>query len=62
MTRKIHDVKEELKDHLYKFVKKFDLDLLVPENALTIPLNLPLGHRAGGADFRNRHPDHCASP
>jgi glycosyltransferase involved in cell wall biosynthesis len=43
MTRKIHEVKEELKEHLYKFVKKFDIDLLVPENSLTIPLNLPLG-------------------
>ena len=43
MTRKIHNVKEALKNHLYKFIKKFDIDLLVPENALTIPLNLPLG-------------------
>jgi len=43
MTRKIHEVKEELKEHLYKFTKKFDLDLIVPENSLTIPLNLPLG-------------------
>ncbi len=32
-----------LKEHLYRFVEKFDLHLLVPENALTIPLNLPLG-------------------
>ncbi len=43
MTRKIHDVKEKLKGQLYRFVRKFDIDLLVPENALTIPLNLPLG-------------------
>jgi glycosyltransferase involved in cell wall biosynthesis len=32
-----------LKEHLYRFVEKFDLHLLVPENALTIPLHLPLG-------------------
>ncbi len=33
----------EIKDQLYKFIEKFNLDLLVPENALTIPLNIPLG-------------------
>ena len=43
ITRKIHALKRKIKDHLYRFVEKFDIDLLVPENALTIPLNLPLG-------------------
>ena len=43
VTQKIHELKEEIKDHLYKFIEKFEIDLLVPENALTIPLNLPLG-------------------
>jgi glycosyltransferase involved in cell wall biosynthesis len=43
VTRKIYEVKQKLKDHLYKFIDKFDLDLLVSENALTIPLNIPLG-------------------
>jgi len=43
VTKKIHEVKEELKSHLYKFIKKFKIDLLVPENSMTIPLNLPLG-------------------
>ena len=43
MTRKIHEMKRKLKDQLYKFIEKFNLDLLVPENALTIPLNIPLG-------------------
>ena len=43
VTQKIYEVKQKLKDHLYAFIDKFDLDLLVPENALTIPLNLPLG-------------------
>jgi len=42
-TRRIYELKEHLKNHLYKFVRKFDISLLVPENALTIPLNLPLG-------------------
>ncbi len=43
VTRKIYEIKQHLKDHLYKFIEKFELDLLVPENALTIPLNIPLG-------------------
>ncbi|MFC1816015.1 glycosyltransferase [Thermodesulfobacteriota bacterium] len=43
MTKKIYAVKEKLKNHLYQFIKKFRIDLLVPENALTIPLNIPLG-------------------
>jgi glycosyltransferase involved in cell wall biosynthesis len=43
VTQKIQTLKRNLKDHLYKFIEKFDIDLLVPENALTIPLNLPLG-------------------
>jgi glycosyltransferase involved in cell wall biosynthesis len=43
VTEKIHRYKMILKEHLYRFVEKFDLHLLVPENALTIPLHLPLG-------------------
>jgi glycosyltransferase involved in cell wall biosynthesis len=43
ITQKMHELKRKLKDHIYKFIEKFDIDLLVPENALTIPLNLPLG-------------------
>ena len=43
VTQKIYELKRKLKDHLYKFIEKFEIDLLVPENALTIPLNLPLG-------------------
>ena len=42
-TQKIHELTHTLKDHLYDFVKKFDIDLIVPENALTIPMNIPLG-------------------
>ena len=32
-----------LKDRLYEFIDKFEIDLLIPQNALTIPLNIPLG-------------------
>jgi glycosyltransferase involved in cell wall biosynthesis len=43
ITQKIHAVKEKLKDQIYNFIEKFNIDLLVPENSLTIPLNIPLG-------------------
>jgi mannosylglucosylglycerate synthase len=43
VTQKIHRYKTLLKDHLYKFIEKFNVDLIVPENCLTIPLNIPLG-------------------
>ncbi len=39
----IHWLKDNLKRSVYKFVRKFDLDLLVVENALAIPMNIPLG-------------------
>ena len=43
ITEKIHEITEKIKDHLYKFIEKFNIDILIPENALTIPLNIPLG-------------------
>ena len=43
VTRKIQDMKNILEERIYEFIRKFDLDLLVPENVLAIPMNLPLG-------------------
>jgi glycosyltransferase involved in cell wall biosynthesis len=43
VSKKIYQLAVKLKDDLYEFVKKFDIDLIIPENALTIPLNIPLG-------------------
>ena len=43
LTTQIQTIKEHLKDQLYEFITKFKIDLLVPENAVTIPLNIPLG-------------------
>lgn len=42
-TEKIYAIKQELKEALYAFIRQFDIGLLIPENALTIPLNIPLG-------------------
>ncbi len=43
ITQQINKLKRGLKDHLYKFVDQYKIDLLVAENCLTIPMNLPLG-------------------
>ena len=43
MTKRVNELKEYLKEELYKFARRFDLEILVIENAVTIPLNLPLG-------------------
>lgn len=43
MTRRINELKEFFKEELYKFARRFHLEILIIENAVTIPLNLPLG-------------------
>jgi glycosyltransferase involved in cell wall biosynthesis len=43
VSKKIYQLAVKLKDHLYEFVEKFDIHVLIPENVLTIPLNIPLG-------------------
>lgn len=43
MTRHVNELKEYFKEHLYAFAHRFELEILVIENAVTIPLNLPLG-------------------
>ncbi len=43
VTRKIHRLKEYLKDHLYRFIEAFNIDMVVPQNCLAIPMNIPLG-------------------
>ncbi len=42
-TIRINALKEILKDRIYEFVEKFSIDLLIVENALAIPVNIPLG-------------------
>ena len=43
LTEKIHSIAKELKKKLYEFYENFNIDLIIPENALAIPLNIPLG-------------------
>ncbi|MHB0957800.1 MAG: glycosyltransferase [Pirellulaceae bacterium] len=43
LTRKIHNLADVLKRTLYDFVERFAIDILVIENALCIPVHIPLG-------------------
>jgi glycosyltransferase involved in cell wall biosynthesis len=42
-TELIHLYRAFLKSQLYEFIDEFKIDLLIAENALTIPLHVPLG-------------------
>lgn len=42
-TRWVHVWRQNLRRQLDRFVAEFDLDMLIPQNALAIPLHIPLG-------------------
>lgn len=43
VTRRIFAISEHLKRTLYDFTNKFDIEILIVQNALCIPMNVPLG-------------------
>ena len=43
VTKRIQDLKEYLKEKIYDFITTFEIDLLILQNSLTIPLNISLG-------------------
>jgi glycosyltransferase involved in cell wall biosynthesis len=43
LTKEIHCIKEKLKAKIYRFIEKFKIDILILENCLAIPINIPLG-------------------
>ena len=43
VTRQIYAISEHLKQALYEFVERFELEILIAQNSLTIPMNVPLG-------------------
>jgi glycosyltransferase involved in cell wall biosynthesis len=43
MSRRVDELKKYFKEKLYDFAHQFELEILVIENAVTIPLNLPFG-------------------
>ncbi len=42
-TQQVDDAKRAIKQDLYTALKALELDLLIAENVLTIPMNIPLG-------------------
>ncbi len=43
VTRTIHELRSLLKAQLHRFFEQFDIDLVVAENVLTIPMHVPMG-------------------
>jgi glycosyltransferase involved in cell wall biosynthesis len=43
VTRRIFNMADHLKRSLYEFTRRFEIEILVVQNALTIPMNVPLG-------------------
>ncbi len=43
ISRKIQQIKEELKEEIKNYHSKFGFEILIVQNALAIPLNIPLG-------------------
>jgi len=43
VTDVIHALRTYLKRKIYEFVRQFNIDLIIVENALTIPMHIPLG-------------------
>ncbi len=39
----VHRLRYHIKEHIHAFLRKFDIELLIAENALSIPMNIPLG-------------------
>ena len=43
VSEQIHQLRLLLKNKLHQFIKQFQIDILVVQNAVTIPMNIPLG-------------------
>ncbi|MEO0796501.1 MAG: glycosyltransferase family 4 protein [Verrucomicrobiota bacterium] len=43
VSARIRDLADYLKTTLYAFARQYELDFIIPQNALTIPMHVPLG-------------------
>jgi glycosyltransferase involved in cell wall biosynthesis len=43
VSNEIQAIKERLKDDLYRFLERFGIEVLIPQNILAIPMHVPLG-------------------
>ena len=42
-TQKVQEIRATLRQRLAEFVARFQIDMIIVENALSIPMNIPLG-------------------
>ena len=62
LTDELHHWRDIYKTSLYKFVEKFKIDVLIPQNAVTIPLNVPLAMAITEYIAETNIPTDCPSP
>lgn len=43
ITNEIHSFKNDLKDEIYRFIERFKIEVLIPENVLSLPMHVPFG-------------------
>ncbi|MBD3238422.1 MAG: glycosyltransferase family 1 protein [Candidatus Moranbacteria bacterium] len=43
ITQQTEKIKIDLKKNLHRFIKKHRIDIIIPQNALSIPMHIPLG-------------------
>lgn len=43
ITDRIQHLKERLKDEIYRFLDRFQIEVVIPENILSLPMHVPLG-------------------
>jgi glycosyltransferase involved in cell wall biosynthesis len=43
ISGQIHAMRNYLKGRLYEFIEKFKIDIIIPQNVLSIPMHIPLG-------------------
>jgi glycosyltransferase involved in cell wall biosynthesis len=43
VTNEIQSLKEQLKEAIYRFIEAFQIEVLIPQNILAIPVHVPLG-------------------
>jgi glycosyltransferase involved in cell wall biosynthesis len=43
VTRRIYALSDHIKRELYEFVDTFEIEIIIAQNSLTIPMNIPLG-------------------
>jgi glycosyltransferase involved in cell wall biosynthesis len=43
ITARIHALRDYLKTRLYEFITRFDIDILIVQNAMSIPMHVPFG-------------------